>query len=80
MIPMFVFCGIIIVVALVVNRMLTGWYVQTVKAIRQEDAALRARLERAGKEQKKLLIELRRVKSLVTNYESQVDNIEVEEV
>lgn len=78
MIPMFVFCGIMIVVALVANRMLTAWYVQSVKAIRQEDAALRARLDRAAREQKKLLIELRRVKSLVTNYESEVDNIGLE--
>ncbi|NDV28422.1 hypothetical protein [Desulfovibrio sp. JC010] len=74
MIPMLVFSGIILVAALVINRMLSGWHNQSLKALKKEEMSLRVRLDKVGNEQKKALVKLRRLKNQVVTYERMVDD------
>ena len=72
MILMLGICAAIMLSALVVNRMITSWHKDTIKAFKVEEASLRSRHERAMVEQKKALMKLRRVKNQITTYESMV--------
>ena len=72
MIFMLGICAAIMLSALVINRMITSWHKDTIKAFKAEEASLRSRHASAMQEQKKALVKLRRVKNQITTYESMV--------
>ncbi|MFW5500166.1 MULTISPECIES: hypothetical protein [unclassified Maridesulfovibrio] len=77
MILMLGICAAIMLSALIVNRMITSWHKDTIKAFKVEEASLRSRHERAMAEQKKALIKLRRVKNQITTYENMVGDAQM---
>ncbi|WP_319777999.1 hypothetical protein [Maridesulfovibrio sp.] len=72
MILMFGICATVILLTLFINRMITSWHRDTIKAFKREEASLRGRHAKAMEEQKKALLKLRRVKIQITNYERMV--------
>ncbi|TIH13738.1 hypothetical protein D0S45_14070 [Marinifilum sp. JC120] len=74
MIPMLVFSAVVLVAALFINRMISVWHNQSVKSLKREEIALRGRLDKVGKEQKKDLVKLRRLRNQVLTYERMVDD------
>lgn len=79
MIYMLVFCVVVMLCALLINKMITTWQRDTMKSFKQEEAALRNRHERAIREQKKSLIKLRRLKNRIKTYEQMVEDAHIPE-
>ncbi|WP_419782037.1 hypothetical protein [Maridesulfovibrio sp.] len=77
MIYMLVFCVVVMLCALVINKMITNWHRDTMKAFKQEEAALRNRHERAIRDQKKSLIKLRHLKNRIKTYEQMVEDAHI---
>lgn len=61
--------AVILIAALIVNRMLSKWHDETIKVIRREEDNLRRSMSSAVREQKKALVRLRELKTKLVNLE-----------
>ena len=79
MIFMLVFCAVLMLCALIINKMITNWHRETIKSFKQEEAALRNRHDSAVREQKKALIKMRRLRNRIKTYEQMVEDAHIPE-
>lgn len=61
--------ALILIFALIVNRMLSRWHGETIKAFRREEDNLRRSMSNAVREQKKALVRLRELRTKLVNLE-----------
>ncbi|WP_320006437.1 hypothetical protein [Maridesulfovibrio sp.] len=68
------FCAVVMLCALIINKMITNWHKGAMKAFKQEEAALRNRHERAVRDQKKAVAKLHRLRNRIKTYEQMVED------
>lgn len=69
----------ILVLGLVVNRMVSNWHDETIAAFKKDEERLRQQLASAVKEQKKVLIDLRKIKVRIVNCESMLEDRQLDD-
>ncbi|OEU69237.1 MAG: hypothetical protein BA863_17800 [Desulfovibrio sp. S3730MH75] len=74
MILFLVFSGGIMVLALVINNMITSWHTDQLKAFQIEEVGLRNRLDSSIDKQRSALIELRNIKAEIVNCKSLIES------
>lgn len=62
------------ILALIMNNMITTWHTDRLKAFKIEEINLRNRLDGAIDSQRNALIELRNVKFEIVNYENMIES------
>ncbi|MBI9111723.1 hypothetical protein [Maridesulfovibrio ferrireducens] len=74
MIIFLVLSGGFMILALIINNMITTWHADRLKAFKIEEVNLRNRLDGAIDRQRSVLIELRNIKSEIINYENMIES------
>ncbi len=65
---------LILIVALIINRMIAKWHDETVRAFRRDEENLRRCMSSAVREQKKALVKLRELKTKLINFEQHLED------
>ncbi len=68
-----VLSGGFMILALIINNMITTWHADRLKAFKIEEVNLRNRLDGAIDSQRNALIELRNIKFEIVNYENLIE-------
>ncbi|WP_031484785.1 hypothetical protein [Maridesulfovibrio frigidus] len=74
MILFLVLSGGIMILALIINNMITSWHTDQLKAFQIEEVGLRNRLDSAIDKQRNLLIELRNIKAEIVNCKNMIES------
>lgn len=74
MILFLVLSGGIMILALIINNMITSWHKDQIKAFQIEEVGLRNRLDSAIDKQRSALIELRNIKLEIVNCKNMIES------